>query len=107
MQKTIQYTVLALALIGAFVFYKKSYLELKDGNNHYQLIKGIDEKVIEKLIIGKELQIHYLAVRGTYAKQWDSLFNFLRHDSIYMTQDREIITHTPSGDKINIETDTI
>jgi hypothetical protein len=108
MQKWLKIFISIVAILGAYFFYKKMYVELKEDNEKYLMVKGIDEKVIEKLVKGKDLQVHYLAVKGKYAKHWDSLFNFVRNDSIYMTQEKELIIKRPSGvDSIFLQIDTI
>lgn len=95
-----------LTLIGCYFFYK-TYVVLKEGNETYQAIKGIDEKVIEKLSYHRDLQLHYLAVNGEFASEWDSLFNFVRTGVIYTVQETEIIESSPYGDKITVKRDTI
>ena len=96
-----------LSLVALYFFWI-TYQDLKKSNEQYQLVKGIDEKVIDQLVKMRDLQVHYLAVKGEYASEWDSLFNFLRYDSIYMVQQKEHIIHRQyGGDSIYIEEDTI
>lgn len=108
MAKVIKIAVFALLFGIAAFYYWKTYNQLKDYNDKYQTIKGIDEKVIDKLIKARDLQIHYLAVTGEYAKEWDSLFNFVREGKIYVTQETETIIKRPyGGDSIIVDIDTI
>jgi hypothetical protein len=108
MQKMIKTGAILVALLIAFIFYKKTFKDLKTADQSYWLIKGIDEQVIEKLVMAKELQVHYMAEKGKYAKHWDSLFNFVRHDSIMMTQEKEFVIHRAyGGDSIYHKIDTI
>lgn len=108
MQKWIRIIISFVAILGAYFFYNKVFVQLKEDNEKYWMVKGIDDRVIEKLIMGKELQIHYLSVKGKYSKSWDSLIKFVRQDSILMTQETEIIIKKPyGGDSIRIDIDTI
>ena len=61
MQKMIKTGAILVALLIAFIFYKKTFKDLKTADQSYWLIKGIDEQVIEKLVMAKELQVHYMA----------------------------------------------
>lgn len=97
---------LILTLAGCFFFYL-SYQELKKGNEQYEFVQGIDEQVIKKLSIGRDLQLHYLATHGEFAESWDTLFDFLRTGTIFTVQETEIIEKSPYGDQVRIERDTI
>ena len=95
------------ALVGLF-FFKKTYDDVKSSNEHQQLINNIDNKVIEKLIVIRDLQVHYASVYGEFASEWDDLFQFVREDSIYAVQQKEIIIKRPyGGDSIYVQIDTI
>ena len=107
MGKVIKNIVFPLLTLAGCWFFYKSYQLLMEENNRYQTIKGIDEKVIERLKISRHIQLHYLAVRGEYASNWDSLFNFVRTDSIYTVQETQTIKKGPQGDELIIERDTI
>lgn len=97
---------LLLTLVGCFFFYL-SYQELKKGDEQYQFIQGIDDQVIHKLSIGRDLQLHYLATHGEFTPSWDSLFDFVRTGTIYTVQETEIIEKSAFGDRVRIERDTI
>lgn len=98
---------IGLAAAG-IVFFKMTFEDLKKDNEHYHLIKGIDNKVIEKLIMARDLQVHYASVKGEFASEWDDLFDFVRNDSIYAVQEKEIIIKRPyGGDSVYVQIDTI
>jgi len=105
--KIIKIAVFSLLTIMGVWFFKESYRLLMEENERYLTIKGIDERVIEKLKIGRDLQLHYLAVKGEYAPNWDSLFNFVRHGQIFTVQETQIIEASPYGDKLIVERDTV
>ena len=94
--------------IVSLVFFKITFDDVKQDNETYHLINNIDNQVIERLIMARELQVHYASVRGEFASEWDSLFSFLATDSIYAIQQNEIIIKRPyGGDSIYLQIDTL
>ncbi|UZR95158.1 hypothetical protein [Chondrinema litorale] len=79
-----------------------------------EAISADEQKVIEKLKLIRDAEKAYLAKYDTYTGSFDTLINFIKHDSLYITEKTEIITPRDrrdplfyKGDSIRIEVDTI
>jgi hypothetical protein len=79
-----------------------------------EAIKRSEARVIERLKNIREAQRAYLSKYGRYTTSFDTLVNFVKTDSLYITQKREIIIpRNPKdpryylGDSIRVEIDTL
>lgn len=79
-----------------------------------EAISSDEKKVIEKLKLIRDAEKAYLSKYDAYTGSFDTLINFIKHDSLYITEKTEIITPRDrkdplfyKGDSIRIEVDTI
>jgi len=80
-----------------------------------EAIKASESRVINRLKVIREVEKTYLADKGGYTADWDSLIDFVKYDSIPIVEKIEIIQErTPDDplyytrtDSIRIEFDTL
>ncbi|MBX2840242.1 MAG: hypothetical protein KTR26_00615 [Flammeovirgaceae bacterium] len=107
--------IFSFSLIPLIIFL--AYLLFDGISSQIQLAKEIaaDEvKVKTKLMLIRDAEKAYLAKYDEYTNNMDTLIDFIKNDSIYITEQREIITardfNDPRkylGDSVRIEIDTI
>ncbi|WP_020526284.1 hypothetical protein [Flexithrix dorotheae] len=107
--------IFSISLIPLIIFL--SYLLFDGIAGKIQLAKEIaadEERVKNKLMLVRDAEKAYLAKYDEYTSSFDTLINFIKNDSIYITEQREIITEREFddprkylGDSVRIEIDTI
>ena len=94
--------VVAIALVGYLVFSIKSSIDEK------KRIAKIERKVIEKLMTIRKAEIGFQSKYGDYTANWDSLANFIKTDSFFITEKSEkIITLAYGADSVVVNIDTL
>jgi len=94
--------LVAIALAGYLVNGIKSSIDEKER------IARVEDKVIQKLMNIRKAEIGYQTKYGQYTASWDSLVNFIKYDSFFITQKSEtIITLAYGADSVIVNIDTL
>lgn len=81
---------------------------IKDKNTEYELISGIDERVIVKLRTIREIENAFFAVNNRFTDNWDTLGTFVDKGQFVITDRNERIVVRPyGGDSIVVTIDTL
>ncbi|MDH5366751.1 MAG: hypothetical protein OEW67_07175 [Cyclobacteriaceae bacterium] len=92
----------AIALAVYLVYGIKSSIDEK------KRIARVEKKVIEKLMTIRKAEIGFQAKYGNYTTNWDSLANFIKADSFFITEKSEtIITLAYGADSVIVDIDTL
>lgn len=92
----------ATALAAYLVYGIKSSIDEKDR------IARVEDKVIKKLMTIRKAEIGFQAKYGDYTANWDSLANFIKVDSFFITEKSEtIITLAYGADSVIVDIDTL
>ena len=99
---SISLLVVAIALAGYLVYSIKSSIDEK------KRISRVESKVIEKLMTIRKAEIGFQAKYGDYTASWDSLADFIKADSFFITEKSEkIITLDYGADSVVVNIDTL
>ncbi|MDH5368325.1 MAG: hypothetical protein OEW67_15205 [Cyclobacteriaceae bacterium] len=94
--------IVAISLAGYLVYGIKSSIDEKER------IARVERKVIEKLMTIRKAEIGFQAKYGDYTADWDSLANFIKADSFFITEKSEtIITLAYGADSVIVNIDTL
>ena len=81
------YTYGTLLLAAGLAFYLVN--SIKYSIDEEARINKAESKVIERLKLIREAQIAFQSVNGSYASEWDTLYNFIQNGEIFLIQRRE------------------
>lgn len=105
MTKTRIFSISLLPLIAflGFMLYRGIAGEIELAEQ----IKRSEAKVIERLKIIREAEKAYLSKYGRYTGDFDSLVSFVKYDSLFILEKKEIIIPRKSGDPLYYLGDSI
>lgn len=93
-------------ICGGLVYYIVDVIKTK--NTEYELISGIDSRVIEKLQTIREMEKAYFAVNNKFTDNWDTLKLFVQTGQFIITDRKEeIISRAYGGDSVVVTIDTL
>ena len=81
------YTYGTLLLAAGLAFYLVN--SIKYSIDEEARINKAESKVIERLKLIRDAQIAFQSVNGSYASEWDTLYNFIENGEIFLIQRRE------------------
>ncbi|MGB3464142.1 MAG: hypothetical protein WBA74_02690 [Cyclobacteriaceae bacterium] len=84
------------------------YDSIKSSIDEEERLQFLEQKIVDRLVMIRDAQDAYKAVKGQYTSDWDKLINFIDTGRFYIIDRREtIITLDYGADSIYVELDTV
>jgi hypothetical protein len=97
--------VFFLVAAGLAVFL---FTRIKNSIDQDKYIKRVEERIIDKLKLIRDLELAYLDANGQYTSDFDKLISFADSGKIFITERKEtIITLDYGADSVSVEIDTL
>lgn len=97
--------VFFLVAAGLAVFL---FTRIKNSIDQDKYIKRVEERIIDKLKLIRDLELAYLDANGQYTSDFDNLISFADSGKIFITERKEtIITLDYGADSVSVEIDTL
>jgi hypothetical protein len=84
------------------------FTRIKESIDQEKYVKRVEERIIDKLKLIRDLELAYLDANGQYTSDFDNLINFADSGKIFITERKEkIITLDYGADSVSITIDTL